>query len=235
VPKQPASLSKQPATVPQQPATVPTQPATVTVSIQEKENDPTHNGVEQSAPGTPLNIISMFGTLDSPLTPLLDEDPMITDLPKRRRLSEEIIEAAQDFETRTLRPDMTPAFPTAQVPSRETATTETIQNEFRHVRKDASFHAVQLKESLKEVTEQVIGLRKDVQKLETQKQRSDFQDRLEIAGHGAQLLDILGNRHPHGNGFQPSCQTCQKGNDMLISLISLTNPRLMDPFRPSFL
>jgi hypothetical protein len=49
--------------------------------------------------------------------------------------------------------------------------------------------------------------------------RPDFQDRMELAATGSKMLEILGRRHLHGHGFEPSCEVCQKGNQLMVHLI----------------
>ena len=119
--------------------------------------------------------------------------------------------------------------------SEETTSEDNMRLEFQHLRKDNSHHAVQLRSALKELTEEVKEGNRRVEEAvrKNTNRRSDFQDRLELAGHGAKLLDILGARHPHGEGFAPSCELCQKGNDTLMALIAQTDRRLVDPFRPA--
>ena len=241
-----------PKALTKKPIVLPSNPVHAAVNSSENKENKLPSPSESPVPGPSYRQITrLFGSPGTPLTPLMDEEPI--KLPEKRSLSEEIVVAAADFEERHFPSHPLQSLNKKAMVSREIQTAKEqeieesssratkeaeiniIEREFMHMRKDASFHAVQLRESLKEITDQVTGLRSDVQKMETQNRRSDFQDRLEIAGHGAKLLDILGSRHPHGQGFQESCSICQKGNDMLVTLVSQTDPRLMNPFHPSFL
>lgn len=119
--------------------------------------------------------------------------------------------------------------------------TEVIREEFVHLRQDNSHHAMKMGELVRDLVQEVHDWKRTTTTLitrvmeETTSQRSEFQTRLEIAGYGAQLLDALGSRHGHGRGFSNSCDVCQRGNDALIALVGMTDRRLIEPFKPSFL
>ena len=110
---------------------------------------------------------------------------------------------------------------------------ETIQNELKHVRSDNTFHGSKLANRLHDIECRMdIQNKKIIQTLERIKPKPvpEFQERLELAGHGSAILAILGKRHPHGEGFKRGCSTCEAGNKLLIELIRNTDPRIIDPF-----
>ena len=110
---------------------------------------------------------------------------------------------------------------------------DTLQKELKLVRSDNSFHGLKIVDALNSL-ERHVGYQnqKILQALKDLKPQpqSDFQQRLELAGHGSALLDILGRRHDHGKGFQRGCSICEKGNKLIIELIKNTDPKIIDPF-----
>ena len=114
---------------------------------------------------------------------------------------------------------------------------QTVHQEFHKVRQDNSYHGSHLLTALKDMNSNIINhntqLRSDIQELKP-RQKSDFEIRLEIAGHGSALLNILANKHDHEQGFDRSCKKCQKGNALLFQLINITDPKIIDPFSSYF-
>lgn len=116
--------------------------------------------------------------------------------------------------------------------------TEVLREEFVHLRRDNSHHALQMRTVLQDMLNEVRSMqnmsRRMLEGMLKETTKSEYQVRLEIAGYGGQLLDALGSRHSHGQGFHASCETCQRGNTALIALVGMTDIRLIEPFNPSF-
>ena len=83
-----------------------------------------------------------------------------------------------------------------------------ITPEFRMLRADNSHHAMIMKEALQRISHQMERQEVLLQQIASTEDPPPFQDRIMLAGVGAQFLHLLGRKHSHGRGFSRSCNVC---------------------------